>query len=345
MQRTLSLLMTCWISMASFTLVAWGQEDPFENPKDSDQFLRLKDVFDLEYASDPQISPDGESVAFVRNSFDIMQDRRVSQIWIIKNGQVRPLVSGQDSSNSPRWSPDGRRLAYASTNTGTKQLHLHWLDEDKSTVLTRLTESPSAVSWSPDGKWLAFSMRVPASKKTFVKLPTKPKGAKWADAPEMITKLKYRADGAGYLPEGYRQIFLVSAEGGTPRQLTFENFNHGGQLAWTADSKRIIFSGNLRKDAEYQPSNSELYALAIASRSVTPLTNRNGPDTSPTISPDGKWIAYTGNDDQLLGHHSNALYLKKVDGDDKPMVLLRKLDRVIQSPTWSHDSSWNLFPV
>ena len=207
--------------------------------------LQLKDVFELEFVSDPQVSPDGRQIAYVRAFNDIMSDRGLGHVWLVdENGQNTPLLTGEKSYRAPRWSPDGKRLAYVSTENKSIQIFCLWLESGRSTSLTKLQQSPGNVTWSPDGRTIAFTMSVRKPQKPFAKLPAKPNGATWATAPIVIDQIRYRADGAGYLPIAYRQIFTVSALGGTPRQITSGKFNHGGKLTWTRDGKSILFSGN-----------------------------------------------------------------------------------------------------
>ncbi len=128
------------------------------------------DVFELEWASDPQISPDGTRVLYVRNSMDIMEDRSRSELWIVNcDGTDHRRLSG---GSSPRWSPDGSRLAYIEDG----QIHLRWMDSGASATLTKLTESPSGIAWSLDGKQIAFSMLVREDPPRLATAPKKPEG-------------------------------------------------------------------------------------------------------------------------------------------------------------------------
>ncbi|MBA7631812.1 MAG: hypothetical protein GH143_02755 [Calditrichaeota bacterium] len=192
---------------------------PPEQGTDNRRFQPI-DVFQLEYASDPQISPDGQKIVYVRNFMDIMKDRRRSNLWIINfdGSNHRPLTTGNVNTRSPRWSPDGSCLLYVSSEEGSSQLYVRWMDTGQTAKITNLTSSPGGIAWSPDGRWIAFSMKVEEQAEPFAQMPPKPKGAEWAKPARVIEKLQYRADGAGYLEDGYIQLFVVPAEGGTPRQ-------------------------------------------------------------------------------------------------------------------------------
>ncbi|MCH8286945.1 PD40 domain-containing protein, partial [candidate division KSB1 bacterium] len=299
-----------------------------------------EDVFQLEYASDPQISPDGSKIVYVRNFFDIMTDRQRSNLWIINfdGSDHRPLTSGKDSNFSPRWSPDGERLLYASTGEGPIQLFVRWMDTGQTWMLTNLTKSPGGLSWSPDGSMIAFSMFVSQPSKPYVSMPSKPDGAEWAKPPVFITKLQYRADGAGYLEDGFNHLFVLPAEGGTPRQVTSGDFNHGGTPAWSADGKSLIFSANRHDDGEYDPQNSEIYEVSLDDGSIIALTDRQGPDGNPVVSPDGRHIAYLGYDDRLQGYQLTNLYVMNRDGSGSKLIT-GGFDRNVQSPVWSGDGS------
>tara|TARA_R110000787_G_scaffold20114_7_gene59844 strand:+ start:15350 stop:17398 length:2049 start_codon:yes stop_codon:yes gene_type:complete len=274
-------------------------------------------VFDMEYATDPQVSPDGKSIAYVRHSMDRMTDKDTGQIWMIDlaTGSNRPLVSGGTGASSPRWSPDGTRLIYATATDGKPEVRLLYLDSGRSFPLAQFLEGPSEAVWSPDGKHVAFSMFVKGETPSFAKAPTPPEGAKWNDGVKVIDKLTFRFDGAGYLEDGATQVFVLPVDGGTPRQVTFGDADM--QSPEWLDNDTLLVSGNTADDRDLDPIESEIYAVELADLSVKPLTTRDGPDISPVVSPDGKTIAYRGFDDKTLSYQQADLYLMDADGSNK----------------------------
>ena len=320
------LLRPAWLAIAVFVAGAATADEPFLNT----------DVFELEVAANPQISPDGSRIAYARRSMDIMTDRAVSNIWIIDadGSNHRPLLSGPQGYGGQTWSPSGDRLAYVTGVDGRgPQIHVLWMDTGRSGPLTNLRRAPGNLTWSPDGRWLAFTMFVPDEPSSLAPPPPRPEGADWAPPVTVTESVQYRGDGAGYLEPGYRHIFLLSAEGGTPRQLTDGSYNHGGRLAWTPDGKSIIFGANRQEDYIYDPMESELWSMDVASGELTQLTDRDGPDGGPTISPDGSKIAYLGFDDRKLGYHSSQVYvMDRRNGDVS--VLATDLDRQIEDVQW-----------
>jgi acylaminoacyl-peptidase len=341
MRKSMAL---CSIAALAFTTCAAAGppkgSDPGPKTRAPADVLQPMDVFHLEYASDPQISPDGKRVVYVRNFMDIRKDRRRSNLWIVAtdSGDHRPVTSGKHSDHAPRWSPDGKRLVYVSDADGSLQLYCRWMDTGQTAKLTDTTRGPSNPSWSPDGKLIAFTMAVPDPASPFVDLPARPAGAEWAPAPKVIRRVHYRSDGAGYLEDEHSQIFIVPADGGSPRQLTDGPCNHGGPLVWAPDGKALLFSANRHPDDELEPLNTEVFELRLRDRSVKALTDRRGPDAQPALSPDGKQIAYVGFDDQRKGYQSHHLYVMKRDGTGR-RLLAEKLDRDIAAPVWSKDSA------
>ncbi len=275
------------------------------------------DLFDLAIASDPQISPDGRHIAYVRRSNDIMSDRAVSTIWLIdtRTGQDVPIASRSGDAFGPRWSPGGDRLAYASAEGGGPQLWVRWMHGGETVRLTGLPTSPSSIAWSPDGTSIAYTMLVKDDGPKLGSAPAnKPEGAKWAEPLEIHGLLAYRADGQGVIEPGFEKIFLVPATGGAPRQLTFGRYHDGGPLSWSPDGRTIYFGANRSPEWETDTVESEVYALDVASGSVTGLTKRDGPDGNPQVSPDGKQIAYLGFDDALRAYEDADLYVMDRDG-------------------------------
>ncbi|HEY6124090.1 MAG TPA: S9 family peptidase [Steroidobacteraceae bacterium] len=303
------------------------------------QRLHSIDVFQLEYTDDVQISPDGNRIVYVRISHDIMTDRARRNLWIVNADGTnnRPLRSESKNFSSPRWSPDGTRLAYVSAAEGSPQLYVRWMDSGQTALLTNLVESPGAIAWSPDGKSIAFTQLVPAKQTPLATPPEKPEGAQWAPPVRVVDTVTYRADGAGWLEAGYQHVFLVSSDGGTARQLTAGDFNHEGPLSFTPDSKNIVFSANRDADWERNPQASNVFAVNTDTAKLTQLTTREGPDNSPVVSPDGQKIAYLGFDDRLQGYQVTHLYVMDVDGKN-PRLVTGEFDLDVDATLWSSDS-------
>jgi dipeptidyl aminopeptidase/acylaminoacyl peptidase len=297
------------------------------------------DLFNLEQASDPQISPDGSRIAYVRRSGDIMTDRMRSTIWLIdtRTGAQTPLAAGPGQHSSPRWSADGGRLAYVSTAEGSApQLHVRWMASGETARITGMPDSPKAIAWSRDGRQIAYLMRVPAQPLKLGSAPAKPEGATWAPPLEVIDRVTYRSDDAGYVKPGFDHVFVVDADGGAPRQVTFGSFADAGPLSWTPDGRSIVFSSNRRADWEREPQDSEVFAVDVASGAMTQLTKRFGPDAAATVSPDGSRIAYLGFDDTRRSNQNTVLYVMDRNGSGA-RALTSTLDRSIDSVVWGRD--------
>lgn len=308
----------------------------FASDADESRRFTAERLFDLEYADDPQISPDGSTIVYARKSMDKFADQVVSDLWSIdtRKGTHRPLVSGQGSSSSVRWSPSGDRLIYMASNNGKQELRLRYKDTGDSFSLAQLEQSPGAPVWSPDGKSIAFTMLVPDERPGFAKPPKSPEGAEWAKPVRVVDDLVFRFDGAGYLPKGKTQIFVLGTEGGTPRQVT-DGKNGFDSPQWLGNGALLV-TGNEAEDADLDPIESEIYRVDLSSEAVTPLTQRDGPDFAPKIAPNGARIAYLGYDDELRSYQQNNVYLMGSDGGGATNLTVN-YDRSVDNIAWRPD--------
>ncbi|PCI61082.1 MAG: peptidase S9 family protein [Kordiimonadales bacterium] len=304
-----------------------------------DSSFSYSDIFNLEFATGPRITPDGLSVVYERRSMDIMADRQRSNIWQVNldGTSHRPVLSGKANYRMPRFSPDGNRMAYVSAVEGRTQIYIRWLDTGDTARVTDLEHAPGNLSWSPDGKSLAFTMFVPGKPTSLFKMPTKPKGAKWAGTARVVDKATYRIDGVGFIPSGNTHLFTVPADGGTPRQRTTGAFNHGGGISWASDSSTVFFSANRSDNWELNPRESDIYSLNLFSGTLAQLTTNIGPDNSPLVSPDGTMIAFTSYTDKGLSHQNASLFVMDTDGANRRELTLT-LDRNIGGLQWAADS-------
>jgi dipeptidyl aminopeptidase/acylaminoacyl peptidase len=298
------------------------------------------DVFELEWVSNPQISPDGKRVVYVRNGMDVMADDKSARLWLINadgSGNV-PLTGKDIEESSAAWSPDGTRIAFTSSTDNGSEIFLYWVESGKSTRLTQLERSPSGLSWSPDGGQIAFSMLVPEEPPVFVTAPTKPKDAQWAEEPRVTTRVTHEQDGAGFIEPGFKHYFVISEIGGTARQITSGNFQHRRPPQWSGDGKSLIFSANRNEDWQLNFLNSEIYRVSIESGETIALTDRNGPDGEPRVSPDGEKIAYWSFEDKVQTYQVTQLHVMNIDGSDQ-RALGTDLDRSVSGIAWDRRSN------
>src|SRR5690606_15090209 len=171
-----------------------------ERPTDR---ITLDLYLDWETVADPQVSPDGRQIVYTRRWVDKLNDRWESSLWIMNadGSRNRHLIDG----SSPRWSPDGSRIAFLARGepSGT-QIFVRWMDDEGAvTQITRLTEAPSNITWSPDGRYIAFTMLVPKRERWNIDLPARPRGARWTEDPIIETRLNFRRDRQGWLPQNH----------------------------------------------------------------------------------------------------------------------------------------------
>ncbi|WP_332766219.1 S9 family peptidase [Phenylobacterium sp.] len=331
--RSISLLLTACAVLSVTPVAAQVAEAPT-------RLFTPRDLFGLEYATDPQFRPDGGVIAYVRVANDIMSDRGKRSIWLVdpKTGAQTPLVADERSNSRPRWSPDGQRLAYVvSGPDGGPQIHVRWIASGRSAQVATLEQAPGDLAWSPDGKSLAITMLTPGEPAKLAAPMAKPEGAKWAAPLKVEDRMTWRADGDGELKPGFSHVFVVSADGGSPRQLTFGKFDDNGPLTWSRDGRHVLFAANRGKDWERDPNESEVWQVGVADGTMTQLTSRVGPDAAPEVSPDGRLIAYLGYDDAARRSYENV-QLHVMDRDGKnPRSLTAGLDRSIDGAQWSRD--------
>jgi dipeptidyl aminopeptidase/acylaminoacyl peptidase len=309
----------------------------FQNAAAQEQKIAFQplDVFSLEWASDPQISPDASQIIYKRNGFDIMKDIAKGNLWIMNSdgSSNRKLTSREVNESQAKWSPSGDRIAFVSATEEGSELYMYWVQTGQIAKLSQLARAPRNLSWSPDGAHIAFTMFVAKKSPVLVKMPAKPKGASWAKPARITDRLKHEADGRGYMQPGFIHIFTMPAEGGTPRQITSDNYNHSSSLSFSPNGKEIYFSANRVEDWEYDFRNSEIYKVHINSKIITVLTAQNGPDYAPKVSPNGKVIAFLGFEDKVQAHQNTLLYSMNADGSNRK-VISGDFDNSISNISW-----------
>ena len=317
--------------LAAPALAQTPQNKPADAPSSA---FTGSDLFSLAIASDPQISPDGRTIVYVRRQGDIMSDRLVSSLWLVDIATARqtPLAP---AGAAPRWSPDGTRVAYITGEGERAQLFVRWIGTGAVARVTDLPGDANALAWSADGRRLALIATVPGEGMRLGSAPPKPEGAKWAEPLEVIDRVTYRADGPGYIKPGYDHVFVVAADGGAARQLTFGRFDDGGPLSWTPDG-RILFSAIRGPDAERQVLNTDLFSVDATTGAMTQLTTRDGPDAGARVSPDGAHVAWLGFDDKRRSYENLQLTVGLKDAS-APRSLTTTLDRSIEDLAWAAD--------
>jgi dipeptidyl aminopeptidase/acylaminoacyl peptidase len=303
-----------------------------------DGTLTLEHYLSWEGVADPQLAPDGRQVIYTRRWVDPMTDRWASQLWIMNADGTRNRFLTEGSS--PRWSPDGTRIAYLGEGQPRgNQIHVRWMDAEGATSqITRVQESPGDIQWSPDGTRILYGANVrqatdPAWR---VDLPRAPEGARWTGAPVIEDRIHFRRDGQGWLQRTDRHLFVVDADGGTSVRITDGEWNHGSGR-WMPDGRTVVFQSLRVEDAERRWRESHIYAVDVQTRQVRQLTQARGPKGNPTPSPDGRLIAFTGYDWTDDTYVESKLYVMNADGSNV-RELAADYDRSPGNLTWAGDN-------
>jgi dipeptidyl aminopeptidase/acylaminoacyl peptidase len=260
------------------------------------------DLYRLRFVSEAQISPDGSRVAYVVTTIDAEQHEYRSAIWVAPTdgGEPRQFTQGHYHDHTPRWSPDGRFLAFLSDRPGNgkqrrncSQIWLMPADGGEASQLTTLRHGAGTPVWSPDSQYIAFTAKVGEDEDPEQRAADEKGEDKKLDARfRVITRMCYKLDGTGFIYQHRQHIFLVAATGGEPRQLTDGDWDDASP-AWSPDGLYIAFTSDRTDDRDYRPTG-DLYVMPVVAGEPRCLTQGELDCMVPAWSPDGQVIAFLG---------------------------------------------------
>ena len=327
----------------SATLVATGAVPVGAQQK---RPITFKDLAAVHRLSGPQISPDGKWITYEVGTPNLEANRVAHDIWLVPadGGEARQITRG-GSDIRPRWSPDGKRIAFLSSRDGEQQIYWINLDGGDANKLSSLSGGADNQLWSPDGKWIAFVSSVyPDCKDEGCNSEREAAREKSKVRARIYDRLLYR-HWTGWWDGRRSHLFVMPASGGAARDLTpgadydVPPFNLGDPeaIAFSPDSGEICFTANTDADAALS-TNGDLFTVPLAGGAAPKrITTNPGNDWGPTYSPDGRWIAYRSQ--THAGWESDRWRLMLYDRQKaEPINLTEKVDLSIESFAWSPDS-------
>ncbi|MGH3009137.1 MAG: S9 family peptidase [Gaiellaceae bacterium] len=304
--------------------------------------MRPEDVYALTSVGDPRLSPDGRLVAYVVTRIEKDDNAYRSAIWVAPvdgSEEPRQFTSGERRDGSPRWSPDGRWLAFASNRDGEEdkakgQLYVIPTNGGDPRKLTDGNESVEVFAWSPDSSRIAFARRV--RDEAYEEEDDRKR------APRRFTRLLYKLDSVGWVGDRRKHLFVVGIDGGEERQLTDGDCENDGP-AWSPHGKRLAFS-SMRGERWDVELVSRIYELEVDAKGAEPkrLTQDDEEAYSPSFSPDGSLIAYIHAPEDGTHPHHAQLAVMQADGSER-RILTSSLDRncapypMVREPVWDDD--------
>jgi len=336
------------ITFASLGVVLWlpAQESIPKPASATPRNITIDDFFQIRDVSQPEMSPDGQWVVYSVRTWMLKDDKNEQRLWMVSthSGDPIPMTAEGVSSSYPRWSPDGKYLAFLSSrNAGKSQV---WLLNRLGGEAARLTDTVQGVTdfeWSPDSTRLILVLQDPKSEDAEAakdKDKDTPAPKPKTPPPFVIDRLQFKEDTVGYLDRRRTHLYLFEVASKRVTQITSGDFDDN-EPAWSPDGKSLAFTSNRSTPDADRNFNSDIWVVAADNTDkgahLAQVTTNLGADRSPTWSPDGKWIAFVSQTDVKAIDYATAhlAIAPSTGGEEK--VLTLALDRSVRRPRFSPD--------
>lgn len=280
--------------------------------------LTAEDLYRLQIVSDPQISPNGQHVIFCVQRVERESEKKYTNLWLVATDGREPprqFTYGAQNDTQPRWSPDGRTIAFLSNRKDEKQAQIYLIPfhGGEARPLTDLQGSFASFAWSPDGENLLLQFR--KKDEAAVAREQDEQKKKLGVVARHITSLDYKLDGAGYLPQEKWHIWTVDVAGGAATQLTSGDYDETDPR-WSPDGTQILFVSNRSADPAQELDATELYLIPAGGGAMQQIETRYGRKFLPAFSPDGTEIAFLGREQTGKIYQNSSLYVVATQGGE-----------------------------
>lgn len=330
-------------------------------PSKKKRLITAEDLYAFEVISNVRISPDGENVIYTLQRVDRKTEKKYTNLWVVPTGggAAHQFTYGDQNDNCPRWSPDGRQIAFLS-NRGDKekppQIYLIPFNGGEARRLTELDGEIGELKWSPDGKSLLCTVR--KFDPDMLQRQRDEQKKKLGVVARHYERVFYKMDGYGYLPKERTHLWVIDAKSGKGRQLTDHATYDELDPSWSPDGKAIVYASNRSVDPDFSPDRTDLFIIPASGGESRKVDTPIGDKALPAFSPDGKWIAYLGQEGEGEWYKNTCLWVVPADGKYPARNLTEKYDIHVNSstindvgspemlpPVWSKDGLRLYFPV
>jgi dipeptidyl aminopeptidase/acylaminoacyl peptidase len=354
----------CALACASYSLAPFAAAQSAPSTPPAPRAITVDDAFEIRGVGDPQIAEDGKWVAYTVSTASLKEDKTETRIWMAPTGGGDAIVMTAEkvSSSHPRWSPDGKFLAFLSKrNEGKNQVWLLNRMGGEAQQLTEAIQDVDDFAWSPDSKRLVLILQDPSPEEldeAKAKEKDKPgnndkdKGkdatAKKAKTPPpfVIDRYRFKTDTVGYLDRRRTHLYVFDVATKAVVQITSGDFDDD-EPAWSPDGKLLAFRSNRSTPDPDRTYDTNIWVVAADNSDkgthLTQVTTNPGADASPAWSPDGKWITYvTQLDPKLLIYATHHIAVSPAAGGEAKVLTLA-FDRMSRSPHFSPDGQFIYF--